>query len=198
MLAILASCDSYPALRLVVVTLLIMPTICLVWTAESQLAPSTTCVLFLAVVHVTAICHHVECSCVVQDLAVSSGSACTSASLEPSYVLRALGVEEDMAHTSLRLDSQDPIPLVLLLAALCICVFVLFSNQSDKSQHCSANGHLRIAQQVCTSLMLYWHTSSFAICSIDRSVLPFVSAQHVLTLCAMQVWPGQIHNSCRS
>lgn len=38
----------------------------------------------------------------VQDLAVSSGSACTSASLEPSYVLRALGVEEDMAHTSLR------------------------------------------------------------------------------------------------
>jgi cysteine desulfurase len=33
---------------------------------------------------------------------VSSGSACTSASLEPSYVLRALGVEEEMAHTSIR------------------------------------------------------------------------------------------------
>ena len=38
----------------------------------------------------------------LKDLAVSSGSACTSASLEPSYVLRAIGVEEDMAHTSLR------------------------------------------------------------------------------------------------
>ena len=38
----------------------------------------------------------------LKDLAVSSGSACTSASLEPSYVLRAIGVQEDMAHTSLR------------------------------------------------------------------------------------------------
>jgi cysteine desulfurase len=38
----------------------------------------------------------------LKELAVSSGSACTSASLEPSYVLRALGVEEDMAHTSIR------------------------------------------------------------------------------------------------
>lgn len=38
----------------------------------------------------------------LKQVAVSSGSACTSASLEPSYVLRALGVEEDMAHTSLR------------------------------------------------------------------------------------------------
>jgi cysteine desulfurase len=38
----------------------------------------------------------------IRDLAVSSGSACTSASLEPSYVLRALGVTEDMAHTSIR------------------------------------------------------------------------------------------------
>lgn len=39
----------------------------------------------------------------IKDLAVSSGSACTSASLEPSYVLRALGVDEELAHTSLRL-----------------------------------------------------------------------------------------------
>ena len=39
----------------------------------------------------------------IRDLAVSSGSACTSASLEPSYVLRAIGVGEDMAHTSIRI-----------------------------------------------------------------------------------------------
>jgi len=39
----------------------------------------------------------------IKSLSVSSGSACTSASLEPSYVLRALGVEEEMAHTSLRI-----------------------------------------------------------------------------------------------
>lgn len=37
-----------------------------------------------------------------KELSVSSGSACTSSSLEPSYVLRALGVEEELAHTSIR------------------------------------------------------------------------------------------------
>jgi cysteine desulfurase len=38
----------------------------------------------------------------IRDLAVSSGSACTSSSLEPSYVLRAIGVGEELAHTSIR------------------------------------------------------------------------------------------------
>lgn len=38
----------------------------------------------------------------MKNVAISSGSACTSASLEPSYVLRALGVQEDLAHTSIR------------------------------------------------------------------------------------------------
>ena len=40
----------------------------------------------------------------LKDLALSTGSACTSASLEPSYVLRAIGVEDALAHASLRIS----------------------------------------------------------------------------------------------
>jgi cysteine desulfurase len=58
----------------------------------------------------------------LKDVAVSSGSACTSASLEPSYVLRALGVEEEMAHTSIRFgigrfNTDDEIDYVIDLVA---------------------------------------------------------------------------------
>ncbi|PHT71018.1 hypothetical protein T459_26122 [Capsicum annuum] len=53
----------------------------------------------------------------LKEVAVSSGSACTSASLEPSYVLiRALGVEEDMAHTSIRYGTESYRKLQLLFA----------------------------------------------------------------------------------
>jgi len=46
----------------------------------------------------------------IKNVAVSSGSACTSASLEPSYVLRACGVSEDLAHTSIRFGSAASTP----------------------------------------------------------------------------------------
>jgi cysteine desulfurase len=59
----------------------------------------------------------------LKNIAVSSGSACTSASLEPSYVLRALGVDDELAHSSLRFGisrftSEDEIDFVLELLEL--------------------------------------------------------------------------------
>jgi cysteine desulfurase len=58
----------------------------------------------------------------LKEVAVSSGSACTSASLEPSYVLRALGVEEEMAHTSIRFglgrfNTEEEVDYVIDLVA---------------------------------------------------------------------------------
>jgi cysteine desulfurase len=53
----------------------------------------------------------------ISDIAVSSGSACTSATLEPSYVIRALGVDEELAHSSIRFglgrfNSEDEVDFV--------------------------------------------------------------------------------------
>lgn len=55
----------------------------------------------------------------LKDVALSSGSACTSASLEPSYVLRAIGADEDLAHSSIRLDTQ------------CFCLMRRLTNSAD-------------------------------------------------------------------
>jgi cysteine desulfurase len=62
---------------------------------------------------------------VTRDLAVSSGSACTSASMEPSYVLRALGVPDDLAYASIRFSlgrGNDPEQIDFAVQTVTQCV----------------------------------------------------------------------------
>lgn len=53
----------------------------------------------------------------LKNLAVSSGSACTSASLEPSYVLRAIGVDDEIAHSSIRFGIGKLIMMIIFILA---------------------------------------------------------------------------------
>lgn len=66
----------------------------------------------------------------LKNVALSSGSACTSASLEPSYVLRAIGAEEDLAHSSIRYYK-----LLVSLTLKCFEVFEIkfFGNGRDSA-----------------------------------------------------------------
>lgn len=52
-------------------------------------------------------------------------SACTSASLEPSYVLRAVGADEDLAHSSIRYETKYHHLLQLSLCINCICNYIM-------------------------------------------------------------------------
>jgi hypothetical protein len=83
---------------------------------------------------------------------VSSGSACTSASLEPSYVLRALGVEEDMAHTSIRWGDVQRASCVLVCSmrwrALLHSCMRMCSASADAHIFC----HSKVSCTVCAQM----------------------------------------------
>ncbi len=63
----------------------------------------------------------------LKGIALSSGSACTSASLEPSYVLRAIGAQEDLAHSSIRFGigrftTEEEVDYTIeQVCACCVC-----------------------------------------------------------------------------
>lgn len=84
----------------------------------------------------------------LKDVALSSGSACTSASLEPSYVLRAIGADEDLAHSSIRFvhNRFDVMPRFFYME-FCLCFADSASVASQPKKR--SNIQLRSASNMC-------------------------------------------------